>query len=164
MHVERSVGEQAGEAFEVLGRGSRHDECASTHVSLLNPLEAEGYLSRGRDAADRRRHVVTITRRGEEQLERAAQAQRYCGHYAQLIPFPRNFRARTLAASPTQGTDAEPSKIRNRSDCQQPDARTTVVHGQADRDPACAPPAMSARVGAGRAEPRVALEAGPPGR
>src|SRR3954449_2637233 len=45
-------------------------------VTLLNPLEADGYLSRERDPDDRRRHVVTITPRGEQQLERAAQAQR----------------------------------------------------------------------------------------
>ena len=45
-------------------------------VTLLNPLEADGYLSRERNPADRRRHVVTLTRAGERQLERAAQAQR----------------------------------------------------------------------------------------
>ena len=45
-------------------------------VTLLNPLEADGYLSRERDAADRRRHVVTLTRRGQQQLERSAEAQR----------------------------------------------------------------------------------------
>jgi DNA-binding MarR family transcriptional regulator len=45
-------------------------------VGLLNPLEADGYLSRERDPADRRRHVVTITQAGEQQLDRAAQAQR----------------------------------------------------------------------------------------
>src|SRR3954469_22567185 len=48
----------------------------SIAVTLLNPLEADGYLSRERDRADRRRHVVTLTRAGERQLERAAQAQR----------------------------------------------------------------------------------------
>ena len=45
-------------------------------VTLLNPLEADGYLSRRRDPADRRRHDVTLTPAGEQQLDRAARAQR----------------------------------------------------------------------------------------
>jgi DNA-binding MarR family transcriptional regulator len=45
-------------------------------VTLLNPLEAAGYLSRRRDPADRRRHDVTLTPAGEQHLDRAAQAQR----------------------------------------------------------------------------------------
>jgi DNA-binding MarR family transcriptional regulator len=56
--------------------GTLMDVDPSILVTLLNPLEADGYLSRERDAHDRRRHVVTITRRGEQQLDRAAQAQR----------------------------------------------------------------------------------------
>src|SRR5215210_5215217 len=56
--------------------GALMDVDPSILVTLLNPLEADGYLSRQRDADDRRRHVVTIARRGEKQLERAAQAQR----------------------------------------------------------------------------------------
>jgi DNA-binding MarR family transcriptional regulator len=56
--------------------GTLMDVDPSILVTLLNPLEADGYLSRERDPADRRRHVVTITRRGEQQLDRAAQAQR----------------------------------------------------------------------------------------
>jgi DNA-binding MarR family transcriptional regulator len=56
--------------------GTLMDVDPSILVTLLNPLEADGYLSRERDAADRRRHVVTLTRAGEQQLERAAQAQR----------------------------------------------------------------------------------------
>jgi DNA-binding MarR family transcriptional regulator len=56
--------------------GSRMDVDPSTLVTLLNPLEAEGFLSRERDTADRRRHVVTITPAGGNQLARAAQAQR----------------------------------------------------------------------------------------
>jgi DNA-binding MarR family transcriptional regulator len=56
--------------------GSRMDVDPSILVTLLNPLEAESYLSRERDTADRRRHVVRITPAGEQQLARAAQAQR----------------------------------------------------------------------------------------
>ena len=56
--------------------GTLMDVDPSILVTLLNPLEADGYLSRERDPADRRRHVVTLTSAGEQQLERAAQAQR----------------------------------------------------------------------------------------
>lgn len=45
-------------------------------VTLLNPLEADGHLSREHDPADRRRHVVTLTPAGEQQLDDSAQAQR----------------------------------------------------------------------------------------
>jgi DNA-binding MarR family transcriptional regulator len=45
-------------------------------VTLLNPLEADGFIARTRDPADRRRHVVTLTAKGKRQLERAADAQR----------------------------------------------------------------------------------------
>jgi DNA-binding MarR family transcriptional regulator len=45
-------------------------------VTMLNPLEADGLVSRERDPADRRRHVVTLTAAGEQHLTRAAEAQR----------------------------------------------------------------------------------------
>jgi DNA-binding MarR family transcriptional regulator len=45
-------------------------------VTLLNPLEADGFVARNRDPADRRRHVVTLTAAGKRQLDRAAEAQR----------------------------------------------------------------------------------------
>ena len=45
-------------------------------VTLLNPLEADGFIARTRDPADRRRHVVTLTAAGKRQLDRAAEAQR----------------------------------------------------------------------------------------
>jgi DNA-binding MarR family transcriptional regulator len=45
-------------------------------VTMLNPLESDGFVSRDRDRADRRRHVVTLTPQGAAHLERAAQAQR----------------------------------------------------------------------------------------
>jgi DNA-binding MarR family transcriptional regulator len=56
--------------------GALMDVDPSVLVGLLNPLEESGYLSRERDADDRRRHVVILARRGERKLERAAQAQR----------------------------------------------------------------------------------------
>ena len=45
-------------------------------VTLLNPLEADGFVTRSRDSADRRRHVVTLTAKGKRKLDRAAEAQR----------------------------------------------------------------------------------------
>ena len=45
-------------------------------VTLLNPLEASGLLSRRRDDLDRRRHLVTLTGRGERRLAAATRAQR----------------------------------------------------------------------------------------
>ena len=45
-------------------------------VTLLNPLEADGLVSRERDPGDRRRHLVTLTPAGEQHLADAARAQR----------------------------------------------------------------------------------------
>jgi DNA-binding MarR family transcriptional regulator len=45
-------------------------------VTLLNPLEAEGHVSRRRDAADRRRHTILLTKKGARHLTDAARAQR----------------------------------------------------------------------------------------
>src|SRR3954451_15149876 len=56
--------------------GTLMDVAPSILVTLLTPLEADRHLSRERAADDRRRHVVNITRRGEQRLDRAAQAQR----------------------------------------------------------------------------------------
>ncbi len=44
-------------------------------VTLLNPLEAAGFVARERDPRDRRRHLVTLTRAGEQTLTQAARAQ-----------------------------------------------------------------------------------------
>jgi DNA-binding MarR family transcriptional regulator len=43
-------------------------------VTLLNPLEEAGLLTRRRDPADRRRHIVAITPEGEARLLEAEQA------------------------------------------------------------------------------------------
>jgi DNA-binding MarR family transcriptional regulator len=43
-------------------------------VTLLNPLEQQGLLTRRRDPADRRRHIVAITRAGEARLREAHEA------------------------------------------------------------------------------------------
>ena len=56
--------------------GALMDIDPSVLVTLLNPLEAGAYLTRERDPADRRRHVVKLTTAGKRQLDRAAQAQR----------------------------------------------------------------------------------------
>jgi DNA-binding MarR family transcriptional regulator len=45
-------------------------------VTLLNPLEAGGYVSRRRDPTDRRRHIVSLSEAGAEHLIEAAHAQR----------------------------------------------------------------------------------------
>ena len=47
----------------------------SALVQLLNPLEAMGLSARRGEAADRRRHVVSLTAAGERRLVEAAEAQ-----------------------------------------------------------------------------------------
>jgi DNA-binding MarR family transcriptional regulator len=56
--------------------GVMTDTDPSILVTMLNPLESDGLISRERDAADRRRHLVTLTTAGEQRLIQAARAQR----------------------------------------------------------------------------------------
>ena len=44
-------------------------------VTMLNPLEERRFVTRRRDAADRRRHIVLLTDAGTRQLTQAARAQ-----------------------------------------------------------------------------------------
>lgn len=55
--------------------GQAMDVDPSILVTLLNPLEADGLLSRERESCDRRRHLVRLTAKGERRLTAAAQAQ-----------------------------------------------------------------------------------------
>src|SRR5215216_8158605 len=45
-------------------------------VTLLNPLEADGLVTRERDPADRRRHLVTLTDAGKRHVVSASCAQK----------------------------------------------------------------------------------------
>src|SRR3954454_22375937 len=45
-------------------------------VTLLNPLEADGLVTRKRDPVDRRRHLVRLTSAGERHLVSALRAQK----------------------------------------------------------------------------------------
>ncbi|MFI9275994.1 MarR family winged helix-turn-helix transcriptional regulator [Kitasatospora sp. NPDC052896] len=51
------------------------DTAASVLVTQLNPLEAEGLVTRTRDPRDRRRHLVVLTEAGQQRLRAAADAQ-----------------------------------------------------------------------------------------
>jgi DNA-binding MarR family transcriptional regulator len=48
----------------------------SVLVTMLNPLEEDGFLKRRRETADRRRHTVLLTDTGKKLLTKAARAQR----------------------------------------------------------------------------------------
>ena len=70
--------------FQILGLLHDHSglaqrqlmETMSILVTLLNPLEVEGLVTRARDPEDRRRHLVALTRAGKKKLVAASRAQK----------------------------------------------------------------------------------------
>jgi DNA-binding MarR family transcriptional regulator len=56
--------------------GAALDVDPSVLVTILNPLEADGQITRERDPGDRRRHIVALTDGGRKALAESAKAQR----------------------------------------------------------------------------------------
>ena len=62
------------------GPRGQQDLCVSMHmdanncVLMLNDLEGDGYIERRRDPADRRRHIVEMTRAGHKAMLSAERA------------------------------------------------------------------------------------------
>lgn len=57
-------------------------------MKLLNPLEEEGLISRERDACDRRRHNISLTRKGHDRLKKIEREQAAAedAYFAELEP------------------------------------------------------------------------------
>ncbi len=87
-------------------------------VTLLNPLEAEGLLSRRRDPLDRRRHLVTLTARGERRLAAAAGAQREAEEelFAALDETQRE-QLRVLLLALKDGLSADCAEVSAHEEC-----------------------------------------------
>src|SRR3954447_1714833 len=87
------------------------DMAPSMLVTLLTPLEADGLVSRQRDAADRRRHLVALTAAGEKQLASAARAQKETEDalFASLDDNQRE-QLRSLLLALSDGLAADPDK------------------------------------------------------
>jgi DNA-binding MarR family transcriptional regulator len=78
-------------------------------VTLLNPLEADGLVTRERDPGDRRRHLVTLTDAGERHLVSASRAQKEAEDalFASLDEGQRE-QLRTLLIALSDGLGADP--------------------------------------------------------
>ena len=94
------------------GPRGQQDLCVSMHmdanncVLMLNDLEGDGYIERRRDPADRRRHIVELTRDGHKAMLSAERALESLEDdvLGALEPdereLLRNLLARALAAEP----------------------------------------------------------------
>jgi DNA-binding MarR family transcriptional regulator len=80
-------------------------------VTLLNPLEGDGLVTRERDPADRRRHLVTLTDAGERHLVSASRAQKEAEDalFASLDERQRE-QLRTLLIALRDGLGADPER------------------------------------------------------
>ena len=93
---------------KVLGESLNFD--ANNLVLLLNDVELDDRIRRDRDPADRRRHVVVITKQGEKDLERAEELLEtleddlLCGLEADERVELRRLLSRALEARCTMGT------------------------------------------------------------
>jgi DNA-binding MarR family transcriptional regulator len=79
-------------------------------VTMLNPLEADGLISRERDPTDRRRHLVTVTPTGRRHLSRATDAQREAENTLFVgLDDEQREQLRRLLLAVQQGLEHEPS-------------------------------------------------------
>jgi DNA-binding MarR family transcriptional regulator len=80
-------------------------------VTLLNPLEADGLVTRERDPGDRRRHLVTLTDAGKQHLASASRAQKEAEEalFASLDETQRE-QLRTLLIALRDGLGADPEQ------------------------------------------------------
>jgi DNA-binding MarR family transcriptional regulator len=85
--------------LDTVGGASQQELCAAAGidsgnmVELLDGLEALGYASRARDPRDRRRYVVTMTRRGQSALAELRQAiEQYTAGFLSPLTEPERER------------------------------------------------------------------------
>lgn len=83
-------------------------------VTLLNPLEADGLVTRERDPRDRRRHIVTLTAAGKRRLAGASRAQKETEDalFASLDDDQRE-QLRALLLALRDGLAADPDSARS---------------------------------------------------
>jgi DNA-binding MarR family transcriptional regulator len=112
--------------FQVLGLLHDHDDLAqrelmetmgidpSILVTLLNPLEAEGLVSRERDPEDRRRHLVALTPAGEKKLVAASRAQKETeDELFDSLDQNQREQLRTLLATLRDALGTDPERVRS---------------------------------------------------
>jgi DNA-binding MarR family transcriptional regulator len=79
-------------------------------VGLLNPLEEERLISRERDAGDRRRHNIQLTRKGHDRLGKVEREQVAAedAYFAELEPSEVEHLRALLSRAGAQLDDVAP--------------------------------------------------------